>query len=80
MCAWRCSGAGAGAAGGGAGGVAGAGGGAGGAGGARTHDAQLEELRHAQARLTADRAAWEAHKAADYASIAAGKINTLYRY
>ncbi|XP_037877176.1 A-kinase anchor protein 13 isoform X1 [Bombyx mori] len=34
------------------------------------HDAQLEELRHAQARLTADRAAWEATRAADHAAIA----------
>ncbi|XP_052740438.1 rho guanine nucleotide exchange factor 28 isoform X3 [Bicyclus anynana] len=37
--------------------------GAGGAG--RAHDAQLEELRHAQARLTAERANWEAQRAAD---------------
>ncbi|XP_052757982.1 A-kinase anchor protein 13 isoform X2 [Galleria mellonella] len=37
---------------------------------ARTHDAQLEELRHAQARLTHDRAAWEAQRAADHAAIA----------
>ncbi|KPJ14633.1 Rho guanine nucleotide exchange factor 2 [Papilio machaon] len=36
----------------------------------RTHDAQLEELRHAQARLTAERAAWEAQRAADTASLA----------
>ncbi|XP_013147675.1 PREDICTED: rho guanine nucleotide exchange factor 18 [Papilio polytes] len=36
----------------------------------RTHDAQLEELRHAQARLTAERAAWEAQRAADNASLA----------
>ncbi|XP_041972092.1 rho guanine nucleotide exchange factor 2 isoform X2 [Aricia agestis] len=36
-----------------------------GAGWARAHEAQLEELRHAQARLTADRAAWEARRAAD---------------
>ncbi|CAH2098197.1 unnamed protein product [Euphydryas editha] len=49
VCAWRASGAGC-AAGGGA---------------ARAHDAQLEELRHAQARLTAERAAWEAQRAAD---------------
>ncbi|XP_045454906.1 rho guanine nucleotide exchange factor 28 [Melitaea cinxia] len=41
------------------------GGGAAGAGAARAHDAQLEELRHAQARLTAERAAWEAQRAAD---------------
>ncbi|XP_050356654.1 A-kinase anchor protein 13 isoform X2 [Nymphalis io] len=32
---------------------------------ARAHDAQLEELRHAQARLTAERAAWEAQRALD---------------
>ncbi|CAG4995117.1 unnamed protein product [Parnassius apollo] len=37
---------------------------------ARTHDAQLEELRHAQARLTAERAAWEAQRAADRAAVA----------
>ncbi|KAM3958398.1 rho guanine nucleotide exchange factor 18 cysts [Aphomia sociella] len=40
---------------------------------ARTHDAQLEELRHAQARLTHDRAAWEAQRAADHAAIALEK-------
>ncbi|KOB77277.1 putative RHO guanyl-nucleotide exchange factor, partial [Operophtera brumata] len=39
----------------------------------RTHDAQLEELRHAQARLTAERANWEAQKNADYSAIAAEK-------
>ncbi|CAG9568651.1 unnamed protein product [Danaus chrysippus] len=33
--------------------------------GGRGHDAQLEELRHAQARLTAERAAWEAQRTAD---------------
>ncbi|KAL4713663.1 hypothetical protein ACJJTC_004194, partial [Scirpophaga incertulas] len=36
----------------------------------RSHDAQLEELRHAQARLTADRAAWEANRASDRAALA----------
>ncbi|XP_049881203.1 rho guanine nucleotide exchange factor 2 isoform X2 [Pectinophora gossypiella] len=41
-----------------------------GAGGARAHDAQLEELRHAQAKLTADRAAWEAQRAADTRALA----------
>nr|XP_026491989.1 rho guanine nucleotide exchange factor 18 isoform X1 [Vanessa tameamea] len=32
---------------------------------ARAHDAQLEELRHAQARLTAERASWEAQRQLD---------------
>ncbi|XP_068624177.1 rho guanine nucleotide exchange factor 2 [Battus philenor] len=36
----------------------------------RTHDAQLEELRHAQARLTAERASWEAQRSADRAAVA----------
>ncbi|XP_028159603.1 uncharacterized protein LOC114352270 [Ostrinia furnacalis] len=40
---------------------------------ARSHDAQLEELRHAQAKLTADRASWEASRAADTRAIAAEK-------
>ncbi|KAJ0171899.1 hypothetical protein K1T71_012662 [Dendrolimus kikuchii] len=35
----------------------------------RIHDAQLEELRHAQAKLVADRAAWEAQRANDHQSI-----------
>ncbi|CAH0714925.1 unnamed protein product, partial [Brenthis ino] len=39
--------------------------GGGGGGAARAHDAQLEELRHAQARLTAERAGWEAQRARD---------------
>ncbi|RVE51749.1 hypothetical protein evm_003552 [Chilo suppressalis] len=39
----------------------------------RSHDAQLEELRHAQAKLTADRASWEAMRAADRAAIALEK-------
>ncbi|CAH2058531.1 unnamed protein product, partial [Iphiclides podalirius] len=43
---------------------------------ARTHDAQLEELRHAQARLTAERAAWEAQRAADRAALADGEGGT----
>ncbi|XP_037300755.1 rho guanine nucleotide exchange factor 28 isoform X3 [Manduca sexta] len=46
-----------------------AGAGAGAAGGAARHDAQLEELRHAQARLTAERAAWEAQRTADQAQL-----------
>ncbi|KAL0810985.1 hypothetical protein ABMA28_010277 [Loxostege sticticalis] len=40
---------------------------------ARSHDAQLEELRHAQAKLTADRASWEAMRAADRDAIALEK-------
>ncbi|KAJ2944910.1 hypothetical protein O0L34_g1803 [Tuta absoluta] len=36
----------------------------------RTHDAQLEELRHAQAKLTSDRAAWEAQRASDTHALA----------
>ncbi|XP_022127697.2 rho guanine nucleotide exchange factor 28 isoform X1 [Pieris rapae] len=40
---------------------------------ARTHDAQLEELRHAQSRLTADRAAWEAQRTADRDALATEK-------
>ncbi|KAF9418299.1 hypothetical protein HW555_004832 [Spodoptera exigua] len=43
-----------------------------GGGGARTpdwSDAQLEELRHAQARLTRDRAAFDAQRAADHAAL-----------
>ncbi|XP_073960884.1 uncharacterized protein isoform X3 [Choristoneura fumiferana] len=39
-------------------------------GAARGHEAQLEELRHLQARLTADRAAWEHSRARDHAAIA----------
>ncbi|XP_063373510.1 rho guanine nucleotide exchange factor 18 [Cydia amplana] len=42
----------------------------GGGGAARGHEAQLEELRHLQARLTADRAAWEHSRARDHANIA----------
>ncbi|XP_050554303.1 rho guanine nucleotide exchange factor 2 isoform X11 [Spodoptera frugiperda] len=45
-----------------------------GGGGSRTpdwSDAQLEELRHAQARLTRDRAAFDAQRAADHAALAA---------
>ncbi|XP_026730687.1 rho guanine nucleotide exchange factor 28 [Trichoplusia ni] len=45
----------------------------GGGGAARTpdwSDAQLEELRHAQARLTRDRAAFDAQRAADHAALA----------
>ncbi|XP_075985832.1 rho guanine nucleotide exchange factor 18 cysts isoform X6 [Anticarsia gemmatalis] len=45
----------------------------GGGGGARTpdwSDAQLEELRHAQARLTRDRAAFDAQRASDHAALA----------
>lgn len=47
-----------------------------GGGSARTpdwSDAQLEELRHAQARLTRDRAAFDAQRAADHAALAQGK-------
>ncbi|XP_060807889.1 rho guanine nucleotide exchange factor 2 isoform X2 [Amyelois transitella] len=40
---------------------------------ARSHDTQLEELRHAQAKLTADRAAWEAQRNADSQAIALEK-------
>ncbi|XP_050680534.1 A-kinase anchor protein 13 [Leptidea sinapis] len=40
---------------------------------ARTHDAQLEELRHAQSRLTAERAAWEAQRNADRDALAYDK-------
>ncbi|XP_026316156.1 rho guanine nucleotide exchange factor 18 [Hyposmocoma kahamanoa] len=43
---------------------------AGGGSGARAHDAQLEELRHAQARLTQERAAWEAQRASDSLALA----------
>ncbi|KAH9645682.1 hypothetical protein HF086_005331 [Spodoptera exigua] len=48
-----------------------------GGGGARTpdwSDAQLEELRHAQARLTRDRAAFDAQRAADHAALNAGLV------
>lgn len=37
----------------------------------RSHELQLEELRDAQARLTAERAAWEAQRAADADALAA---------
>ncbi|XP_045507012.1 rho guanine nucleotide exchange factor 28 isoform X1 [Colias croceus] len=40
---------------------------------ARSHDAQLEELRHAQARLTAERAAWEAQRGNDRHALAQEK-------
>lgn len=37
-------------------------------------DAQLEELRHAQARLTRDRAAFDAQRANDHAQLAQGNF------
>ncbi|XP_053620407.1 rho guanine nucleotide exchange factor 28 isoform X3 [Plodia interpunctella] len=41
--------------------------------GARAHASQLEQLRHAQARLTAERARWEATRSADSQAIAREK-------